>query len=141
MSDSPQEISLAKLAKRLREQHAQAFSQLSRLQLKEQAIDPATRSYDPGVPDAIGSCLICGAKRHEVRWEYFRTPGADKRLTRGGTCFCCVQSRRLLQCSRSPCLVRESGALEAVLSLSALKRQRLAAEDVCECDLCLSQAQ
>ena len=129
---APEDMQPRVIAKILRCEYEHAFQKLRRMTV---SCSTSTDVGVEGVPDEITNCLICNARRHQCSWLY-RENMAVKRRCNGGTCNACHKACGWLGCSRSPPLLRESGALEPVLKASALKRQKLGDKDVCTCADC-----
>ena len=123
-----------RVARDLLETHSHLFEHLQRLQQNND------NQHDHGVvgrvPPAVRSCELCGRAKHRVRWVY-STSGKGKRKPSGSSCFACWKTCvRLLRCSRSPRLLRESGAIGVVKDLSLKVQRDLGSEDVCTCASC-----
>ncbi|CAK9002012.1 unnamed protein product [Durusdinium trenchii] len=96
--------SLGALANALREQNLEVFKKLDHLTALNRVQKRKVVMKKGELPCERALCLLCGAKKHHVKWMC-----KDGHCT-GGTCYACFRASIVLDVSRSPTLITESGA-------------------------------
>lgn len=119
-------------ARFVQQQHSDAFAKLKTMK------PTSKRAVPSKVPAEVLACKVCNAKKHSCAWCYCSEGKRTK--TKGGSCYCCYQATRLLQCSRSVELLRSSGVIKVVVVVSARVRANKGEADKCGCYKCTSAA-
>ena len=101
---SSQVESLGAFANALREQNLEVFKKLDHLTALNRVQKRKVVMKKGELPCERALCLLCGAKKHHVKWMC-----KDGHCT-GGTCYACFRASIVLDVSRSPTLITESGA-------------------------------
>ena len=122
------ETSAAALAASLRDVHGPKLAPLGKLTKKEMK---KLKSPVGKVPDTILCCKLCQRKKHDCKWELYRSDKDDRRICRGGTCKACSRAAELLRITRSPELIQAKGCADIVVQVSHSVRQAYGAKDVC----------
>ena len=114
---------------------------VKRLKLTDDEHYRLLRAKDAGVhrygnPDRTNpswkhSCDVCEVRRHTVVWEYRASTTA--RVTKGGSCYCCVRACAILGITRSVPTLRAAELIGKVVEQSNLVREVLQAEGRDDC--------
>ena len=129
-------VSVAELAKEVRKKQDHIFVKMKKLQCTNKK-PHCPAGITPLGPLVAKQCQLCGRARHKVRWAY-ASDNSGLRSTKGGTCAACVKTARILRCSRSPGVIKDSGGLSHFLRVSHRVQEELGKKDVCTCKGCKS---
>ena len=125
-------LSAKQLASILKREHAETLRKCSPMSGKR------SKCSSGEMDKLIPHCRLCNRNRCSCAWEYC----TDDRLhttTKGGTCYACVRTAKILAISRSPTCIIKAGALEIFLRLQSLVVAELGEKDVCKCKKCQMQ--
>jgi len=126
------DLSLHEYVVSLRQFHPETFTKLDAMKVREKAKSLGCKG---SVPDSAPECVFCKVKKHQGKWKTRRGFKGAVRLC-GAYCYACSKAAELLGPTRSMNLIDEAGARHLVLAVSAKKRQKMGAKDVCACARC-----